>query len=162
MSLSSLAAFNGFIARYVDHQHLGDVGPLFAVYSALILAIRIAGGAGLADGYGATRTATAAISCIVTGMAVIAAWHSLPGLYVGVVIFAVGQLIPGAHPPRHRPDAGQRAPAAIATFSIFFDLSQGIGLFVLGGVVAVSGGEVWAFAAAAVLSASALLVLRRS
>jgi MFS family permease len=163
LSLSSLAAFNGFIALYVDHQDLGDVGPLFAVYSALILTVRLAG-ARLADGFGASRTATVAISCIVAGMAVIAAWHTLPGLYVGTAIFGLGQAL--QYPALIRlvidktPD--NERGSAIATFSIFFDLSQGVGLFVLGGVVAATGGEVWAFAVAAALSATALLVLRRT
>lgn len=163
LSLSGLAAFNGFVALYVDHHDLGDVGPLFAVYGGLILTLRLAG-ARLADGFGAKRTATASISFVATGMVVIAAWHSLPGLYAGTILFAMGMAL--QYPALMRlvidntPDSERSS--AIATFSIFFDLSQGVGLFVLGGVVAVSGSEVWAFAAAAVLSASALLMLRRT
>jgi hypothetical protein len=45
--------------------------------------------------------------------------------------------------------------------SIFFDLSQGLGLFALGAVVALFDGERAAFLAGAVLSASAVLVLLR-
>jgi hypothetical protein len=47
----------------------------------------------------------------------------------------------------------------VATFSLFFDLSQGIGALVLGGVVAV-GGEPAAFAVGAVLCVAGLGVLR--
>ena len=127
LSLSGLAAFNGFVALYVDHQHLGDVGPLFAVYGGLILTIRIAG-ARLADGFGARRTATASISFVATGMVVIATWHSLPGLYAGTVLFAMGMAL--QYPALIRlvidntPDSERSS--AIATFSIFFDLSQGV------------------------------------
>ena len=50
--------------------------------------------------------------------------------------------------------------SAMATFSIFFDLSQGVGLIVLGGVVAATG-EAGAFAASAVFAGLSLVVLRR-
>ena len=160
LSLSGLAAFTGFVALYVDHLELGDAGPLFAVYGGLILVIRIAA-ARVADSYGARRTAAAAIGCIVAGMAVMAAWHTLPGLYAGTVVFAVGMAL--QYPALIRlvidnaPD--NERSSAVATFSIFFDVSQGAGLFILGAVVAVAGSEQWAFAAAAALSASGLLLL---
>ncbi len=49
--------------------------------------------------------------------------------------------------------------SAVATFSIFFDLSQGVGALVLGGVVAV-GGEPAAFAVGGALCLVGLVVLR--
>jgi predicted MFS family arabinose efflux permease len=162
LSLSGLAAFTGFVALYVDHQHLGDAGPLFALYGGSIICMRLAG-ARLVDGFGAHRTAATAIGCIVAGMAVIASWHALPGLYVGVAVFSVGMALQYPALMRLVIDAApdSERSSAIATFSIFFDLSQGAGLIVLGGVVALLGSETWAFAFAAVLSASALGVLRR-
>jgi MFS family permease len=162
LSLSGLAAFTGFVALYVDHQGLGDAGRFFALYGGLILAIRIAG-ARLADSFGARRTAAGAIACIVAGMIVLASWHADAGVYLGTSVFAVGMAL--QYPALIRlvidqtPD--HERSSAIATFSIFFDLSQGVGLFVLGAVVSIAGSEAWAFAAAAVLSASALAVLQR-
>ena len=161
LSLTGLAAFTGFVALYVDHEHLGDAGPVFAVYGGLILVLRITG-ARLADHLGARATASFAIGCITSGMVLMASWPSRPGLYAATVVFALGMAL--QYPALIRlvieaaPD-DQRS-SAIATFSIFFDLSQGIGLFVLGGVVAL-GGERAAFATASVASASALLVLAR-
>jgi MFS family permease len=162
LSLSGLAAFTGFVALYVDHLDLGDAGRLFALYGGLILVVRIAG-ARLADSYGARRTAAGAIGCIVTGMIVLASWHTMAGLSTGTVVFALGMAL--QYPALIRlvidstPDTERSS--AIATFSIFFDLSQGVGLFVLGAVVSVAGSEAWAFATAAVLSASSLLLLKR-
>ena len=162
LSLSGLAAFTGFVALYVDHLDLGDAGPLFALYGGLILVIRIAA-ARAADRFGARRTAAAAIACIAAGMTVMAAWHARAGLYAGTVVFAMGMAL--QYPALIRlvidntPD--NERSSAIATFSIFFDLSQGVGLFVLGAVVAVTGGEQWAFAAAAVLSAGGLVLLQQ-
>ena len=161
LSLSGLAAFTGFIALYVDREGLGDAGPVFIVYGTLILAIRIAG-ARVADRFGAHRAATFAIGCIAGGMVLMAAWPSRPGLYLATVVFALGMAL--QYPSLIRiviedtPD-DQRS-SAIATFSIFFDLSQGIGLFVLGGIVAL-GGERAAFLAAGALAGTALLVLAR-
>jgi MFS family permease len=162
LSLSGLAAFTGFLALYVDHQRLGDAGPLFAVYGGLILAMRILG-ARVPDRFGARQTASFAIACIVSGMLILAAWDARPGLYVATVVFSVGMAL--QYPSLIRLVIDRSAPdersSAIATLSIFFDLSQGLGLFVLGGVVAAFGGERAAFVAAAALSASAILVLFR-
>jgi MFS family permease len=162
LSLSGLAAFTGFLALYVDHEELGDVGPLFAVYGGLILAMRILG-ARIPDRLGARQAAMFAIGCIVTGMVLMAAWPARPGLYLATVVFSVGMAL--QYPALIRLVIDRTAPdersSAIATMSIFFDLSQGLGLFVLGGVVAVFDGERAAFLVAAALSASAALVLLR-
>lgn len=161
LSLSGLAAFTGFVALYVDHERLGNAGPVFAVYGAVVLAIRILG-ARVADRFGARRSATFAIAAIVTAMVVMASWPARPGLYLATFVFSCGMAL--QYPALIRlvlertPD-GERS-SAIATFSIFFDLSQGVGLVVLGIVVAL-GGERAAFAAAAALSSCALLVLYR-
>jgi predicted MFS family arabinose efflux permease len=161
LSLSGLAAFTGFIALYVDHEDLGDAGPVFVLYGALILTMRLAG-ARAADRFGARQTATFAIGCIVSGMLVMAAWPARPGLYLATSVFAVGMAL--QYPALIRIVIERTAPgersSAIATFSIFFDLSQGIGLFVLGAVVAL-GGERAAFLAAALLSSTAVVVLLR-
>jgi MFS family permease len=162
LSLSGLAAFTGFVALYVDHLHLGDAGSLFLLYGGLILALRIAG-ARLADRFGARRTAASAIGCIAAGMLVIASVHATFGLYAGTVVFALGMALQYPALIRLVIDAAPETErsSAIATFSIFFDLSQGIGLLVLGAVVSIAGSEAWAFGVAAVLSLSSLLVLHR-
>jgi MFS family permease len=162
LSLSGLAAFTGFLALYVDHEGLGDAGPVFAIYGGLILAMRLAG-ARIADRFGARETAMFAVGCIVTGMLVMASWSSRPGIYAATVVFSVGMAL--QYPALIRLVISQVSPdersSAIATLSIFFDLSQGLGLFVLGGVVAVFDGERAAFLAAAVLSSFAVAALLR-
>ena len=162
LSLSGLAAFTGFLALYVDHEQLGDAGPVFATYGGLILAMRLAG-ARIADRFGARETAMFAVGCIVTGMLVMASWSSRPGVYAATVVFSIGMAL--QYPALIRLVIAQ-APAdqrssAIATLSIFFDLSQGLGLFVLGAIVAVFDGERAAFLAAAVLSSGAVVALLR-
>jgi predicted MFS family arabinose efflux permease len=162
LSLSGLAAFTGFLALHVDHQDLGDAGPLFAVYGGLILAMRLLG-ARIPDRLGARSAALFAIACIVGGMLVFAAWPTRPGLFAATAVFSVGMAL--QYPALIRLVIDRSAPdersSAIATMSIFFDLSQGLGLFALGAVVAVFDGEQAAFLAAALLSASAVFVLLR-
>ena len=162
LSLSGLAAFTGFVALYVDHLGLTDAGKLFALYGGLILVVRIAG-ARMADRFGARSTAAGAIACIATGMFVIAVWHANAGLYLGTVVFALGMALQYPALIRLVIDEAPESErsSAIATFSIFFDLSQGIGLLVLGAIVSIAGSEAWAFAAASVLSLGSLAVLRR-
>lgn len=161
LSLAGLAAFDGFLALYVDELGIDDAAPYFLLYGLLILAIRVVG-ARIPDRVGPNRTAVAAVAFIASGLLVMSAWQSSAGLYTGTVVFSVGmslqfpalmRLVMDATPDHER-------SSAMATFSIFFDLSQGVGLIVLGGVVAATG-EAGAFAAAAVFALLSLVVLRR-
>ena len=92
----------------------------------------------------------------------LAAVPTVAGLYTGAVIYALGvalhfpalmRLVVDAAPEHERSHA-------VATFSLFFDVAQGVGAALLGVLVALSG-ERAAFAAAAVLAAVGVIVLRR-
>jgi hypothetical protein len=119
-------------------------------------------GARIPDVVGPVRTATAALVCLSVGLAVMAAWQVPLGLYVGTAVFAGGSslLFPALNVLVIDAAPATERSSAVATFSIFFDLSQGVGALVLGVVVAV-GGEPSAFAVGAVLCLVALVVLRR-
>jgi len=118
-------------------------------------------GARLPDVLGPRRAGTGALSAAATGMAVIALWNSTLGLVVGTAFFAVGMslLFPAllllalsGAPDRER-------ASVVGTFSSFFDLSQGLGALLLGGVAEVAGYR-GTFAAAAGLAVVGLVVLR--
>jgi purine-cytosine permease-like protein len=49
---------------------------------------------------------------------------------------------------------------AVATFTLFFDIAQGLGAVVLGALVTIGGDERWAFAGASVLVALGFMILR--
>lgn len=161
LSLAGLACFDGFLALYVDDLGIGDAAPYFVVYGLVILAVRIFG-ARIPDRVGPNRTAVAAVVQIAVGLLVMATWQSSTGLYVGTVVFSLGQSL--QFPALMRlvmdvvPDAERTS--AMATFSMFFDLSQGVGLIVLGSVVALAS-EASAFAASALFALLSLVVLRR-
>lgn len=161
LSLAGLACFDGFLALYVDDLGLDGAAPYFVTYGLVILAVRVVG-ARIPDRVGPGVTAKAAVAQIAVGLLIIATWQSTVGLYVGTVIFSLGQslqfpalmrLVMDVVPDRER-------TSAMATFSMFFDLSQGVGLIVLGSVVALAD-ESMAFVASAVLASTSLLVLRK-
>jgi MFS family permease len=161
LSLIGLAGFIAFMPLYVDELGLDTSGPLFAVYAVVILTVRIGGGR-LPDRLGPVRASTSALCLQVAGLAFMAAWASIVGLVTGTVLFALGAslLFPSLFPlvVGEAPEAERSH--AIGSFSVFFDLSQGLGAPLLGVVVALSG-ERAAFAAAAVCSLVALELLRR-
>jgi MFS family permease len=162
LATTGFAAFAAFLPLYVDEVGLATSGAVFAVYSVLVLAVRIFGGQ-IPDRLGSIRTSTIALALQVAGFVVLAAVPTVGGLYAGTVVYAFGvslhfpalmRLVVDAAPERERSHA-------VATFSLFFDVSQGIGAALLGILVALSG-ERAAFAAAAVLAATAIVILRRS
>lgn len=160
LSLIGFAGFATFVPLYVTDIGLEGSASVFALYAGAVLAVRIFG-ARIPDTVGPVRTATAALAALVAGLTVMAVWQAPTGLYLGTIGFAVGMalqfpalnvLVIDAAPAAER-------SSAMATFSLFFDLSQGIGNLVLGVVVALFG-EPAAFASGALLGAVALVVLR--
>ena len=161
LSLIGFAGFSTFIPLYVDDVGLDGSSQIFTIYAVGVLVVRILG-ARIPDVVGPVRTASAALCLLSLGLATMAIWQAPAGLYAGTLVFAGGSsllfpalsvLVIDAAPASER-------SSAVATFSLFFDLSQGIGALVLGGVVAV-GGEPAAFAVGAVLCLAGLGLLRR-
>lgn len=158
LTVMGLSAFQTFLALYADDLGVG-AGPVFAVYSACVVAMRLFG-ATLADRRGPRRVAAVGIVGQAAGLLILALWSSTAGLYLGTIVLAIGAapiypsiltLVMDATPDAER-------SSSVATFSLFFDVSQGLGLPVLGTVVAASN-ERWGFATGAGMVVSALLVL---
>lgn len=161
LSLIGFAGFSTFVPLYVSDIGLDGSSQVFALYAGAVLAVRIVG-ARIPDAVGPVKTATVALICLTCGLAIMAVWQAPLGLYTGTIVFAGGSslLFPALNVLVIDAAPANERSSAVATFSIFFDLSQGIGALVLGGVVAV-GGEPSAFAVGAVLCLVALAVLRR-
>lgn len=158
LGMFSLAAFITFMPLYIDEVGTDDAGQFFLVYGLIVLAVRIFG-AKIPDRVGAVRASSAALVMLIAGMAVVAAAPTIGGLWAGTVLFSLGMslLFPALFSL-----AVNRAPAsershAVGTFSLFFDLSQGVGAPMLGFVVAQSS-ERGAFVGAAVACAVGLVV----
>src|SRR5687768_4668022 len=131
LNVMGLAAFQTFAALYADD--LGTAaGPVFAVYSAVIVAMRRFR-ASLSDRHGARRVANTGLLVEALGLAIIASWASPTGLYVGAVLLAAGvaPIYPALLSLVVDNTADSERTSAMATFSLFFDLAAGFGLPVL-------------------------------
>jgi predicted MFS family arabinose efflux permease len=118
-------------------------------------------GARLPDALGGRVSATIALSCGAVGLTVMAGWRSVAGLVVGTAIFAAGMslLYPALMLLALTAVPDSERGSVVGTFSSFFDLSQGLGALILGGVAAL-GGYRGAFAGGAVAAAIGVVVLQ--
>ena len=167
LGLIGFTGFTAFVPLYVDEIGVDDAGPIFFAYGSIVLAVRILG-ARLPDRLGAVRTSTFALVAILTGISTVAAVPSAAGLWTGTVLLSIGMslLFPALFTL-----AVNRAPAAershaVGTFSLFFDLSQGLGAPLLGILVTIFDAERAAFVGGAVMAVAGLVLanttLRRS
>jgi MFS family permease len=164
-ALLGFGAFNAFIALYALELGLDGGGPLFLLFAAIVVGVRLFG-ARLPDVLGAQRAVRIALVVLVAGYLLIAAAPGSAVLFAGVAVYAFGQSLVY---PALVTLAVRRAPAAqrssvIGTFSAFIDLAIVGGAGVLGAVVSVAGYEGAFFAAAAIaaLGVVPLTLLSRS
>ena len=159
LGLIPFTAFAAFGPLFAEDIGLGSVGGVFGLYAGLVLVIRIVG-ARLPDRLGWQRGSTIALLGVTAGIWLIAAWGSVPSIWVAAVGLALGMslmypslftAVMGAAPEEERSHA-------VGTFSVFFDLSQGFGATLVGVVVSLSSGNERAgFAAAGLLSFGGLV-----
>ncbi|MDQ1519555.1 MAG: hypothetical protein QOI55_628, partial [Actinomycetota bacterium] len=88
LSLIGLAGFQAFVPLYTHDLH-GNPGTVFLVYGVFVLGVRIIG-ARLPDTLGPVRAGSLATGFSAAGLAVMAAWRGLPGLFAGTVMFSAG------------------------------------------------------------------------
>lgn len=159
LGLFGFAAFSAFVPLYVDQIGLDDAGPFFIAYGVIVLAVRIVG-ARVPDRLGAVRTSSMALVAIAAGIGTVAAVASVVGLWIGTVLLAIGMslLFPALFTLTVNNAPNDERSHAVGTFSLFFDLSQGLGAPILGVIVSISGGERPAFAAAAVVALIGLVL----
>jgi MFS family permease len=160
LSLIGFAGFTTFVPLYVDEVGVSSSGAVFSTFAVIVLSVRVVG-ARIPDRAGPVRVASTALSLLTLGLGALAVLRSEAGLFGGTALFALGtsllypsllRLVVDATPTAER-------SSAVATFSIFFDLSQGLGAPALGVVVALAD-EPAAFAVGALLQLAALALLR--
>lgn len=160
LSATAFAGFSAFVPLYVKQIGLNNSGAVFAEYAIAVLAVRIFF-ARLPDRIGSLRGASLAMSLQASGLFAMCAWNSATGLYASTFVYSMGVslLYPSLFPLVVDSAPEHERSQAIATFTLFFDISQGLGAFVLGVVVTLSS-ERWAFGAAGLLSLVGLVLLR--
>jgi MFS family permease len=160
LGMVALAGFAGFVPLYVSDIGLDDSRNVFLLYGCLVLAVRIFG-ARVPDRIGPLWAGSLATGGIALGMVAMAAVARPPGLYAGTAALALGMsmLYPSMLMLALTGVPETERGSAVGTISSFFDLSQGVGAVLLGGVVALTGYR-GAFLAAAVLALLGLALLR--
>jgi predicted MFS family arabinose efflux permease len=164
LGLVAFVGFSTFIPVYGEHVGLDETGGVFAVYAAIVLVIRVEG-ARVPDALGWRRASTVALISLAGAMAMIALWESSTAIWLSTLPLAVGMamLFPALFSATVAAAPDHERSEAVGTFSVFFDLANGLGAPALGLVVALSN-ERGAFAAAAVIALGGLLLVagRRS
>ncbi len=139
LGLIPFTAFAAFLALYGPDVGLEDTGPVFFAYAGMVLAIRLFG-AKLPDRLGWQRASTIALAGVGFGALVVAAWASVAAIWVAAASLGVGMslLYPALFSAALEDVPDHERSQAVGTFSLFFDLSQGVGAPLLGLVVALS------------------------
>jgi MFS family permease len=162
LSLLGFSGFTAFVALYLDDlTGNGNAGPIFLMYAATVLVLRLAG-ARVPDRLGPRRTGTIAFSTIALGLLVLATWPAVEGVYVGTLVMALGIAFsfPSLFALMMRDVPDTQRSHAIASFSFFFDLPNAIGAPLLGLVVHLTDYRV-AFAVGSCCAVAGLVGLRR-
>ncbi|MGQ0551420.1 MAG: MFS transporter [Armatimonadota bacterium] len=161
-SIWGYAGFVSFVPLYALDLGLSGSRLLFAMFSAVVLTVRSLG-ARIPDRFGAALTARVAFIGSMIGLVAIGVWREPSGLFVGSLVYALGQslafpalmtLAVNAAPPSER-------GAVVATFTAFLDLAFGLGPVTLG-LVAVALGYGGMFLSAAFVAGLGFLLLVRS
>ena len=140
LGLIPFTGFAAFLAIYGPDIGLDDTAPVFFFYAGAVLLIRIFG-AKLPDRLGWQLASTIALVAVGSGALVLALWASVLAVWVSAACLALGMslLYPALFSAALDDVPDHERSQAVGTFSLFFDLSQGVGAPILGVVVALTG-----------------------
>ncbi len=133
LGLIPFTAFASFVPLYGEEVGLDSVGGVLGLYAGLVLIVRILG-ARLPDRLGWRKGSGIALAGVTIGIWVVAASGSVASIWVAAVFLAIGMslmypslftAVMGAAPEEERTHA-------VGTFSVFFDVSQGLGATMVG------------------------------
>jgi len=160
---SGIAAFSVFAAFLPDHSRevgLAASGGLFTAYSVVCLVLRITG-ARLPERLGPRRSVTIAFVTVAAALAGLAAFPYVWALWAAAIVIGVGMafLYPSLMALTvNRVDERER-PAAISSFTMFFEIGTVTGGLALGAVAELASKRA-AFAGAVLLCAAGLWLMR--
>jgi len=162
LGAAGFAGFASFVPLYVDDIGVSSPSPALVEYAVLVLAVRVFGSR-LPDVLGPRTGPLAALALQTSGLLLLGLWAAPAGLYVATAVYASGVslLYPSLFPWVVDAAPDVERSQAIATFTLFFDVSQGIGAPVLGAIVALTDNR-GAFVGAALLSALGFVLHRAS
>jgi MFS family permease len=106
------------------------------------------------------RTSSIALVSISLGIGVVAVVPSPAGLWIGTISLGIGMslLFPALFTVAVNDAPPEERSHAVGTFTLFFDLSQGLGAPLLGLIVSLTGGERSAFLVASLVGLVGLVL----
>jgi len=160
LGLVGFTGYTAFLPLYVDEVGVDGAGPFFLVYGVIVLVVRVVG-ARLPDRLGPVRTSSGALVAIAVGIGAVAAVATPAGIWVGTVLLAIGMslLFPALFTLAVNNAPSEERSHAVGTFSLFFDLAQGLGAPALGLAVTAFGTERAAFVLGALIAVAGLVVV---
>ena len=156
----SQPAVSAFLPLFAAHQGIANIGIYYIVAGVVSLMVRPLLGR-TSDRVGQSYTLAAGFLAQVIGMALIAGFGTLPLILLGGVFNAGGNAMAGASAlaVAVRLADPKRRGAAMATFTISFQLGAGFGSILAGGIIALSGFRAMYLGAMLVLALGLLLTL---
>jgi MFS family permease len=135
--VAGMAGFLWFLALYVRDLGMAGAGPVLLLFGLVVVGTRIVF-AKIPDRVPPFRLAAAALAMIAIGLAAIAITQTVPGLFVGAAVTALG--VAFTTPAFFAAIVGRVVPSergvALGTTSLFIDLAFGGGPMLFGFVAA--------------------------
>ena len=159
LGIVGMVGMNAFLPLYAPTLGTSQVQWMFFFYSAVVLSVRLFGRR-IPDRIGPRKAGIAATVSIVIGLTLMAVTPSWQGIYLAIVPLAIGIALqyPGLMALVLSDVDDRTRPSAISTFTMFFDIAQGLGGLVVGLAAAV-GGYRSVFGVGAVCSVIGLTIL---
>ena len=160
MGIWGQAGFSAFVPLYARQLGLGESRYVFATFSLIMLLLR-AFGRRIPDLAGPARVARASLLCSIVGLLLLSFWRSVDGLYVGTVVFTLGQalLFPSLVTLAVAGGPAAQMGAMVGTMTAFIDVTFSLGPLTLGAVSSTFGYAGMFFAAAIVTTLSLFMFL---
>ena len=159
LGIVGMVGMNAFLPLYAPELGTSQVQWMFFFYAAVVLSIRLFGRR-IPDRVGPRKTGIWSTSLIVIGLLIMALTPSWPGIYLALIPLATGIALqyPGLMALVLSDVDDRVRPSAISTFTMFFDIAQGLGGLVVG-IAAAFGGYRAVFGFGAVCSVIGLVLL---
>ncbi len=157
--LLGFGGYNAFAALYAREIGFDHPGLIFGLFGLVVVIVRTAGRR-VPDRLGGRRTIAVSFVCLGAGLATIGAWQTVPGLFAGTVVFAIGQALvyPSAILLAMEGTSTAERSAVVGSVGAFVDVALGVGAFVLGAIAEITSyGE--AFLVSAAIATCGLIAL---
>ena len=159
LGMVGMVGMSAFLPLYAPQLGSSQVQWMFFFYAAVVLSIRLFGRR-IPDRVGPRKTGIWSTSFIAVGLVIMSVTPSWPGIYVAIIPLATGIALqyPGLMALVLSDVDDRVRPSAISTFTMFFDIAQGLGGLVVG-IAAALGGYRAVFGFGALCSMTGLVLL---